>query len=166
MTTRTTDVFGFGMRPGNTSAVYAIPLKGISGYAGTSNHLVMAFEADAAINSMHFGFYVPDEYVTDGQLDLLWFSGQSGGDDVVWRLQYHPVAAGERMDSTSFESVDAIASVSSHLELDAVSLSLSSSLIAAGDWVQCLLSRAGTNSQDSQAGTCYLASARFSYSDS
>lgn len=166
MTTRSKDILGAFCKPGDTSACYLIPLTAITGFSGDADHLALAFEASGAEDEFHTVFYVPNEYSTSATIELFWFSNHSAGDDVRWTVYFNPVANAEQVDATGWSSEEVTSSVAAAMELEVASIPLPSSLITAGDLIQCRIARSGDHSADSQNGDVFVTSARFTYDDS
>ena len=133
------------------------------------NPLLWIFDDSATRDGLHGTFEVPPDYASGADLIIIWTAIATSG-DVEWDFDYRAVGGNdsESLDqATAQESVNANdtapSAVNERMEL---SVALTDGNFAAGDTVEFILARDGTDGGDDMSAAAILIDARFDYTAS
>lgn len=167
MGTRSVDIFTFGTIPDTGGGVF---VSNFDQYATNDvwKRLVLVFNDTATRDGLHGGFDVPEDYVDSANLVLTWTSTATSG-DVEWDFDYRAVGGDdtEGLDqATAQESVNSNDTApTSALNRLKHTIALTDSNFSAGDEVEFILFRDGTDGGDGMAAAALLFRAKFQYAD-
>lgn len=154
----------FGTKPNSASVVpQTLEVFGTNDFFKGE---VIEFKDTATKDGLSFRFRVPDDYAGGPVFKPVWSTTATSG-DVEWDIDYRAVGGDdtESLDqATAQESlnVNDTAPSAAHERMEA-SLSATAGNFAAGDTVQGILSRDGTDGGDTIAASVYLIDLEFEY---
>lgn len=165
MATYRVPILGFATKPDTSGEVFFEP-NSIKGTNDFFEELVLVFNDSATKDSVFGSFMVPQNYSSSANFVVVWKTTATSG-DVEFDFDYRAVAAGESLDqATAQESLNQndTAGGSADLRQDA-SLSATDGNFSAGDIVQFLLSRDGTDAGDTISAAVTVHGVYFEYDD-
>ena len=161
-------ILGAATLPDTSGNVYAEPaainLQSNDRYPG----MLFVFKDTSTRLKLGIGFEIPQNYVGTAKIGLIWAVTVTSG-KVVWEFDYTAIANAESSDpSADQESTSSTGTtVPGTARLITVTeISLTSSNLSVGDWVEGVIVRDGADTtNDTAAGDAYLLGAYFSYAD-
>lgn len=161
-------ILGSATLPDTSGSVYPEPAA-VNGEANDRYPAVVFVFADTSTRiKLGVAFRIPPNYVGTAKIGFVWFTTATSG-KVVWEVDYTSIAATESSDPSADQESTSSTGVTvpgTARLLVVTEVSLTSSNLAAGDWVQMVLVRDGADTtNDTAAASAYLRGAYFSYSD-
>jgi len=165
MATFTIPILGFSTKPDTSGDVFFEP-NSVKGTNDFFDELVVVFNDTSAKDSLYGSFKVPQNYVGTPIFRVTWKTTATSG-DVEWDVDYRAVAAGESLDQvTAQESLNQNDTAGGSTDLKQVAdLSATAGNFAAGDTVQFILSRDGTDAGDTISAAVTVHKFEFVYND-
>ena len=167
MATFKLDILGHATLPDTSGSVYQEPAAVNFQSNDRYPFLVWVFADTSTRLKLGGTFRVPQNYVGTPKVGLIWATTATTGNS-DWEFDYTAIADNEPGDpSADQEAVDAgaIAADGTARDLKVTEIALTAGNFAAGDLVQFVIVRDGSQ-DDTIAASLYLLAAYFSYTDS
>jgi len=158
-------ILGHSTRPDSSGDVFPEP-NSVKGTNDFFDELVWVFNDTSTKIGLYGSFRVPQNYSSGASFITSWKTTATSG-DIEWDLSYRAVATGESLDqATAQEALNQndTAGGSANLRQDA-ELSATDSNFTAGDIVQFILYRDGTDAGDTISAAVTLHELVFKYLD-
>jgi len=165
MSTFRIPIMGFNTKPDTSGDVFFEPYS-VKATNDKWDHLVAVFNDTAAKDELYGKFQVPQNYVGTPKFVVSWNTTATSG-DIELDVDYRAVAAGESMDqATAQEALNQndTAGGSTDLLQEAL-LAATAGNFAAGDEVEFILARDGTDGGDTMSAAAMVHGIYFEYTD-
>ena len=165
MATKSIPILGHATLPDTSGEVF-FETYTVKATNDTWKHLVCVFNDTATKDGLYGTFRVPEDYVGTAKIMIDWATTATTG-DVEWDFSYRAIGTGESYDqATTQEDVNSndTAGASAHLRQE-IKITLTAGNFAAGDRVEWVLSRDGTDAGDTIAAAVMLFGLDFEYAD-
>lgn len=167
MATHRVSILGPNTMPDTSGNVFFEP-SGIKRTNDLYNELIVVFKDSGTKISLRGAFVVPVNYVGTPVVRIVWAANNTvANSEAVWDFDYRAIAVAETVDPTTHqESVTVTTTCSTTVwNRNDSTVSLTAGNLAAGDYVEFLLSRDGADASDDLAQDVQLLGAFFEYVD-
>lgn len=172
MATHRMSIAGFAMNPDTSGKCWPEPAT-ILGTNDVDKSMLFRIDEDGTNGTalttkvgVYGAFVVPKNYVSTPKIVVIHQTTKTTG-DVVWDIDYKPVAAGETLDPASFNTSDtATITVPGTANFSKeISVSLAAEALAVDDTVLFYCARDGVAAGDTLAGASLIREILFEYAD-
>ncbi len=158
-------ILGAFTKPGASGEVFFEP-NSVKGTNDFFDEMVLVFNDTATKDALYGKFQVPQNYVGSAKILISWTSTATSG-DVEWDFDYRAIASGESLDqATAQQSLNQNDTAPGTTDLmQTAELTPTASNFTAGDVVQFILYRDGTDAGDTISAAVTVHDVSFEWAD-